>query len=713
VSLPTETDAVEALARAIGASELLLVLDNCEHLVSAAAELTAALLARCPGLHVLATSREPLHIDGEVAWRVPSLSLSADDDDPRTSEAVHLFEDRAAAAAPELELSDEDLVAAAAICRRLDGMPLAIELAAARIRHLSPAQLAERLGTALDVLGTGSRAALDRQQTLRATLDWSYALLDDDERELFAKLSVFAGDFGIAAAEAVGGGSLDVLGRLVDKSLVLADRQGHEVRYRLLETFRQYGFEQLADRATPIAAHRRHYLALAELLAPSAELGEDDGWIRALTAEHPNLRAAIASGLRSDPEEALRLVTTLRWFWLDGGHLVEGLRWYGQALDARPERDALRARALLAASALEFRRGRHAGNFEFHPELLDIARERGDRTDLMRALLYGGVYGFMTMAYSDALAACAEVTGSGDPLLDASARYIEALTHWFRGAPQDSAAAFAQARENLAELPSDHPPVFTVLLIGLPVVHDFGPPRVVHEETLATFRDCGPRQAEAYIWLAEAQIARFLRDDERAITLNAEAVERFRSLGDRRGTALAVGAASCVARTAGDFARARELLAESQELRRATGDTRLIGIGVGLEAVLDAVAGEPDRARRLFMEVEERFTRQGDTPALGGALLNRGTFELAQGELENARALLDRASLHLHYQHLDRASTWVDIARAEVSAAQGDVAAARALLESARAAAERLGEPGGLEACMAFEARLQSPLSSS
>jgi predicted ATPase len=712
VSLPTDAEPIEALARAIGTRELLLVLDNCEHLVNAAAELAAGLLARCPGLHILATSREPLHIDGEVAWRAPSLSLPAEDDDPRSSEAVSLFADRAAAAAPELELGDEDLAAAAAICRRLDGMPLAIELAAARIRHLSPAQLAERLGTALDVLGTGSRTALDRQQTLRATLDWSYELLDDAERELFAALSVFAGDFDIAAAEAVGGGSLDVLGRLVDKSLVLADRQDQEVRYRLLETFRQYGFEHLADPAAPITAHRRHYLAVAESLAPSAELGEDDGWIRVLSAEHPNLRAAIASGLRADPEEALRLVTALRWFWLDGGHLVEGLRWYAQALDARPEHDALRARALTAAGSLEFRRGRHAGEFEFYPELVESARDRGDRRELSRALLLGGVLAFMTMQYDQALQACGEIVGADDSLLAASARYIEALTHWFRGAPAASVAAFAQARELLAALPSDHPPVFTVLLIGLPVVHDFGAPRVVHEETLATFRDCGPRQAEAYIWLAEAQIARFEHDADRATRLSEQAVERFRELGDRRGTALATGAASCVARTVGDLARARDLLMESQELRRATGDTRLIGIGVGLEALLDTVAGEQDRPRRRFVELEERFTRQGDTPALGGALLNRGVFELVQGEFATARELLDRATVHMHNQHLPRAIVWVDLARAEAAVEQGDIAAAHALLDSARESVLRLGEPGGLDACAAFEARLQSALSS-
>src|SRR5213078_2140239 len=197
VALATDADPVEALARAIATRELLLVLDNCEHLIAAAAELAAGLLARCAGLRILATSREPLHIDGEVAWRAPSLALPTDGAAPLASEAVTLFVDRAAAAAPELELNPDDIAAAAAICRRLDGMPLAIELAAARIRHLSPAQLAERLGGALDVLGTGSRTALDRQQTLRATLDWSYALLDDEERALFEALSVFAGDFDI------------------------------------------------------------------------------------------------------------------------------------------------------------------------------------------------------------------------------------------------------------------------------------------------------------------------------------------------------------------------------------------------------------------------------------------------------------------------------------------------------------------------------------
>jgi predicted ATPase/DNA-binding SARP family transcriptional activator len=712
VRLPSDADPVEGLIRAIGEHELLLVLDNCEHVVAAAAELAAAVLARCPGLRILATSREPLHIAGEVAWRAPSLSLPAADSDPLASEAVSLFVDRATAASPQLELRAEDIDAAATICRRLDGMPLAIELAAARIRHLSPAQLAERLGTALDVLGTGSRTALDRQQTLRATLDWSYALLDDDERALFATLSVFAGEFDIEAAEAVGGESLDVLGRLVDKSLVLVDRAGDKVRYRLLETFRQYGREHLADRDLPATAHRRHYLALAERLAPQAELGEDDGWIRTLTAEHPNLRAAIASGVRTAPEEALCLVTALHRFWLDGGHILEGRRWCDQALAARPDRDALRARALTVAGSLEFRRGRHEGGLDRYAELLDVERERNEPPDLSRALLLNAICAYMTMDYAGAQRLADEALACGEPLVQASARHIAGVTQWYSGAAQACRASIAQSRAILAGLPSDHEPTFLVLLAGLPVVHDFGPPRVVHEETLVTFRQCGPRQAEGYLCMDEAQFARFERDYVRAQALADEAVARFQSLGDRRGSAHALGCASCVARSSGELDRARELLAASQELRRLTGDTRLIGLGIANEALLEAVAGDHVRARQLFAEVTERFTRQGDTPALAGALAGRGIFEFTQGEPEAARELLDRGAELMRLQHLLRAVAWTDLTRAEVYAALGRFDQARELLEHAGDEMQRLGEPGGGERCDELRDLLQSPLSS-
>jgi tetratricopeptide (TPR) repeat protein len=318
----------------------------------------------------------------------------------------------------------------------------------------------------------------------------------------------------------------------------------------------------------------------------------------------------------------------------------------------------------------------------------------------------------MTMEWDRALALCEEALGCGDALVEASARHIEGLTHWFRGAPLESRVAFAQAEAVLAGLPDDHPPAFLVVLIGLPVVHDFGTPRVVHEETLATFRHCGPRQAEGYLRMDEAQFARFDGDHDRAQALAARAVARFRSLGDRRGTALALGRASCVARSRGDPATARELLAESNELRRATGDTRLIGMGIGLEGLLEAVAGDPARARALFTAVEERFIRQGDTPGHAGALQNHGTFELAQGRFESARSLLERSAAGQRLQRLRRTMAWTQLALAEALAALGSEPEAHALLEEAEAEMQRLGEPGGAEGCAALQARLQSLLSS-
>lgn len=711
LALPVDADPADALARAIGARELLLVLDNCEHLVGAIAALAAALLARCPGLRVLATSREPLHVGGEVAWPAPSLSLPAADGDPLASEAVALFLDRAAAAAPGLAPADGDAEAVATICRRLDGMPLAIELAAARTRHLSAAQLADRLGAALDLLGSGRRPGLDRQQTLRATLDWSYALLDDEERALFARLSVLAGDFGLDAADAVGGDVLDVLSRLVDKSLVLADRHGDEIRYRLLETFRQYGRERLGDAGEPAAAHRRHFLALAERLAPAAERGEDDGWIRTLTAEHPNLRAAIASGLRDAPDEALRLVAALHRFWLDGGHLVEGRRWCEQALAARPRRDGLRARALTVAGSLEFRRGRHRGRIAPYEELLELERERAVPADLGRALLLNAMTAWMTMEWERALALCGEAAGCGVPMVEASARHLAALAHWYRGAPAACRAELDRTGALVSALPDDADPAFLVVLIGLPVVPDLGAPRIVHEETLATFRHCGPRQAEGYLRMLDAQIARFELREERAQSLAAEAVERFRALDDRRGMAHALGLASAVARGRGDAPAARALLAESNALRRATGDTRLIGLGLNLEALLEGVLGDPERARALFAEVEERFARQGDAPGLGGALCTHGAFELAQGAPAVARELLERASAAQEGQRLRRAQAWIDVALADALAARGEHDRALATLERVAGEMAALGEPGGTAACAQAKARLQSALS--
>jgi predicted ATPase/DNA-binding SARP family transcriptional activator len=386
-------DAAEVLADRLGDQRLLLVLDNCEHLIDACAALADRLLRACPHLRLLATSRERLRIHGEVAWRVPPLSL------PPRSEAIELFARRAAEAAPGFELDDENTDAVAEICVRLDGMPLAIELAAARVALLSPAQIAQRLSDALGLLGGGSRAGLTRQQTLRATLAWSHELLDDQERRLYRRLGVFAGSFGVEAVEAICrcDATLDVLARLVDKSLVQVERAGHGNRYRLLETVRQDARERLArvgESEEFEASHRAWCLALAQVADRDRDPGVAAAWpVERLEAEYDDLRAALASAVRRDPQAALKLAGALFWFWMARGDFVEGRRWLDEALAAAPAPTHERAFALVAAGALDLRT-RLGGALQMvtlGEEALAIVREIGDRHAVARACEWLGV----------------------------------------------------------------------------------------------------------------------------------------------------------------------------------------------------------------------------------------------------------------------------------------------------------------------------------
>ena len=256
---------MDTLLRFVRDRQMLVVLDNCEHLLDASAELVVALLSGAAGLTVLATSREAIGVAGEVSWRVPSLSLA--------DEAIELFTDRARHARPDFAVTDDNAAAVGEICARLDGVPLAIELAAARVRALSLAEILDSLHDRFRLLTGGARTAVRRQQTLRASVDWSHALLTEPERVLFRRLAVFLGGFDLDAAQAVAGGGeveryqvLDQLTLLVDKSLVVADDSGGRTRYRLLETVRQYALEKLGESGEADAVrsrHRDYYTALA------------------------------------------------------------------------------------------------------------------------------------------------------------------------------------------------------------------------------------------------------------------------------------------------------------------------------------------------------------------------------------------------------------------------------------------------------------------
>ena len=388
---------LDTLVEAVSGQSLLVLLDNCEHLIDACAKLADALLRGCPDLALLATSREPLGIDGEYVYRVPSLGAPADGADAgaiRVSEAVRLLEDRAAAQGTPLAWDQPAAEVAGRICRRLDGIPLAIELAAARLRVMPAAELEVRLDQRFSLLTGGSRAAPPRQQTLRAMVQWSWELLTGAERAVLARLSVFAGGFALAAAEAVAAGPdvpaaevLEHLCALVDKSLVQFDDTGTGPgRYRLLETVRQYAASQLDAQGPAVAgaariAHRDYYLALAEAAASQLEAASQAEWLDRLDAELGNLRAAIAFSLtQADPEPGLRLAASLRVYWIAHGHAAEGADALQALLDAPAAQGTTlpRARALASAAHLLERTDGYAIAEDYCEEALAIARAAGD-----------------------------------------------------------------------------------------------------------------------------------------------------------------------------------------------------------------------------------------------------------------------------------------------------------------------------------------------
>lgn len=333
------------LADHLREKEILLVLDNCEHLYDSCAHLTDTLLTTCPQLRILATSRTALGIAGELTWRVPSLALPDTEHLPAPTEivqydAVRLFVERAAMVAPKWE-SVEHTSPVAHICKRLDGMPLAIELAAARLKVLSAEQIATRLDDRFALLTSGSSAALPRHQTLRAAVDWSFDLLADEERILFRRVSVFAGGFSLEAVESVCGKDiLDLLTALVDKSLVLVEQQDSQARYRMLETIRQYAREKLleSDETAHIQSqHLVYYLQFAQQAQSELSGAEQLTWLKRLEAERDNFRAALDWALGLEASEAdlaagLHLATALGGFWQRRNYWKEGREWIERAI---------------------------------------------------------------------------------------------------------------------------------------------------------------------------------------------------------------------------------------------------------------------------------------------------------------------------------------------------------------------------------------------
>jgi predicted ATPase/class 3 adenylate cyclase len=580
--------------------KLLLVLDNCEHLLAACSNVAAALLRACPSLQILATSRECLGVPGETIWRVPSLSLPALPRRPSAGknlaatlvqyEAVRLFIDRSTAMRPSFAVSDENALAVAQICRRLDGIPLALELAAARVKVLSVEQIAQRLDDRFRLLTGGSRVLLPRQQTLRALIDWSYDLLSEAERLLLRRVSVFAGGFSLEAAEAVCAGDgleeyevLDLLTQIVDKSLVLSEEQGQEVRYRLLETIRQYGEEHLrgsGDEAVLRGRHRDWYLQLAEQAEPELRGPEQAMWLDRLETEHDNLRAALTWSVeRGEAEAGLRLGAALELFWSVRGYLVEGRKWLTELL-ALPEARAPTApgvQALQGVGVLAYQQGEYDAARSYIEESLSIGRDLGEAVGIADSLCLLGDVALAQGSYPEARSLFEEslslYRASGD-----QSGIAGSLNKLGRLAQNqgDDAAARSLFEESLAiQRLLGNQRMIAVLLNNLGwVSHNQGDLEAAHsfyEEALQIWRELADKADLAVTLINLALVAQERADEAQAIHRYEESLALFHELGDRYGIAACLKELGGLVLAQAQPERATRLYAAAHALREAMG----------------------------------------------------------------------------------------------------------------------------------------------
>jgi predicted ATPase/DNA-binding SARP family transcriptional activator len=648
LQLPSRDGPLEAVIGQLRNRQLLIVLDNCEHLIDACAGMVTELLRGCARLTVLATSREPLRIDGEITWRTPSLALPDLRHLPMLEAlaavaSVQLFVERAAAASPGFALANNNAAAVAEICYRLEGMPLALELAAACIPALSPQQVAARLGDVLGLLSRGNRARITRQQTLAATLAWSHDLLADKERVLLRRLAVFAGSFTLEAAERVGGGErvLGALARLVDTSLVLAESDANSTRYRLLETVRQYAMGKLQIAGEEAAVRKRHcewYVEFSEARDPEVATGIVEVAPVSVDLEHDNLRAALTWALEHESAAALRLALALWRYWLARGLFAEGRRWLEAALAAVPRPSARRARALLALAVFDVRAGTARRLADIGAEAIAAAESGMGQT---LSLIEDGVLAYMDGRWNDCWqrGVEAQVSGRGAVEVQATSAHMQAMVLLGRGELPAARHAFHEAQRALASVTSQQS-FFRTLILGWFVEKPGPSPRLYLEETVLPGPHVSATQARGYVLCNLACLARMAGDTDEARRLVEEAVELFATLGDRDGEALARNHLGCVHRDRADYTASRTALERSLRLRHEIGDRRAIGLTLANLGVLAAAEGDPVRGLALLGQALDGFRETEDAPGRLAARLAMASVHLEGGDDAAARGLL-------------------------------------------------------------------------
>jgi predicted ATPase/DNA-binding XRE family transcriptional regulator len=684
----------ERLLALLRAKHLLLLLDNFEHLVQARDELLD-LLAASPGLVVLATSRVALRVRGEREYRVAPLELPAQDVSPEVVEhapATALFVDRARAFGAELPQDGTTIAAVAQICRRLDGLPLAIELAAAWTRLLSPPVLLARLERRLPLLVGGAHDLPDRQRTMRDAIAWSYDLLDPPEQRLFRWLAAFAGGCTIAAAEEICAGTGDDppvlvgLGALVDKSLLRRQDEAYArsaaPRLTMLETLREYGLEQLAQHGEEAAARQRHadyYLALAEAAEPALGGPDAENWGARLEREHDNARAALRWALdRGDAAIGLRLAAALWRFWSARGHLGEGRRWLREALAlpvaAGTPSPAARGKALAGTAMLALEQADFDEAADLCAQAVAMARECGAQADLVIALNVQG--------------------------------QIKRERYEYREAERDYEEARALARA-LGDRAGE-----AAALIGLAYAATFAGDiargLALSEQGLATLRELGGARALAEALISACTQAMHAGEIAHAETLGFEAYGLFRALGDTGWLAQTLFALGVTAQFQGRNEDATAHLEECLALRRGRGDEHGAVEPLVALALIALQVGDYRRARALLEESLALLPRYDDRWGRAMSLAVLGHVELADGETGRAETQLTESAALLQAIDTPLYLPWCLEGLAGVAATRGQWERAAQLCAAREALCEQLGFPLPPANQVAYERTLAS-----
>jgi len=639
----------------------LLILDNCEHLVEACARLAADLLRRCPEVAVIATSREVLQAEGETVWRVPSLGLP-DREAPQPPisvltqyEAVRLFIERAVAAKPDFRVTNGNAPAVAEICWRLDGMPLAVELAAARVNVLPPEEIERRLDDRFRLLTGGRRTALPRHQTLQAAVEWSYSLLPEPERRLFARLSVFAGSFSLAGAQALRADEglqeweiLDLLTALVERSLVVPEPTADVARYRLLETLRAYGWERLSGQGEAETASRRHaehFMAFAQEAKAKLRGPEQADWFARVQADYGNLRAALAWGLREDVEAAARLASALPRFWEVRGYWREGRQWLeGCLAGGRDLTLELKANTLLAAGRLAWCQCDYGRAEALYEQCRELPRESEHRREYANALLGLGNVAARRADWSRAKALYEESLAlqreSGDQPGIATTLNNLGWVGVGRGEYDAARALFGEALAIRRELGDEFEMAQTLTNLGdaACMQGEYATARGFHGEALRIRRGLGEKCGIAFSLHGLGWAAHEQGEHQAALALYEESLKVTRELGARGPTAFTLNNLGNLTRTMGDHVRARAMLEEAVAVQRELGHAQGLALSLSNLGALLSDQGDYGAARVVCEEGLAVNRETGDRRGLCWSLGALADVDLAEGDLGDARA---------------------------------------------------------------------------